>query len=259
MIDLHTHILPGVDDGPADEAAAVELARAAVGSGATELVATPHIDHVHGVDPQSLPARMERLRELLRDSAIELQVHQGGEIAPSRIDELGDDDIDILRLGGGPWILLECPFSDIADIFTALLFRIHSRGLRVVLAHPERSPVFLSRSHLLEQMVAQGAGVQITADSIAGRFGRVVQGFSLDLLASGLVHVVASDAHAAEGRAPGVDHARAVARRSLKDVDEHWTWWTHEAPAAVLAGAPLNPPPRVRRTSRNRLRGLRRR
>jgi protein-tyrosine phosphatase len=258
MIDLHTHVLPGIDDGPVAEAAAIELARAAVASGATALVATPHIDHVYRVDPQTLPARTERLRALCRDSSIRLRIHQGAEIAPSRIDELSDDDIDILRLGGGPYILLECPFTDVGDAFPTLLFRIHLRGLRVVLAHPERSPAFLRRRQLLEQFVAQGAKVQITADSVTGRFGREIQGFALDILASGLVHVVSSDAHAATGRAPGVDQARDAAQRTLQDVDEHWMWWTHEAPAAILSGAPLGAAPRLRRSSHNVLRRIRR-
>ena len=141
MIDLHCHVLPGLDDGPANMPDALAMAQAALAAGTTTLVATPHIDHTWRVRPEAISQRAEALREALQREGIALELHTGAEIALSRLADLSPAQLAQLRLGEGPYLLLECPLDQTAGDFDELLLRIHSRERSIVLAHPERSPL----------------------------------------------------------------------------------------------------------------------
>ncbi len=143
MIDLHAHILPGLDDGPRDLDAAAAFARAAVAEGTAVLAATSHVDPVFSLRPSDLARARAAVRERLREDGIELDVVAGGEIAAARLRDLDDDELDGLRLGGGPYVLLEAPLGPFsADEFGALVADLQARGFRVLIAHPERAPLF---------------------------------------------------------------------------------------------------------------------
>ena len=122
MIDLHAHILPGVDDGPASLEEAVELARAAVDAGTRVLAATSHVSHMFATDPRVFPARLAEVREALRDAGVGLEVVPGGELAPSRVADLDDEALRELSLGGGPYLLVECPFSPVSAELEPLVY-----------------------------------------------------------------------------------------------------------------------------------------
>ena len=244
MIDLHTHLLPGLDDGPSDERGALELARAAVAAGTRAVVATPHVDHVYGVDPGSLPAAVEAVRSLLARRNVPLEVHVGAELAITRLPELTGAELEAVTLGGGGYLLVECPHSPIGDLLETVVLSAVADGRRVVLAHPERSPAFIGRHSRLADLVRQGVRVQITADSMTGRFGRVVQRFALELIRARLVHAVASDAHDASRRPPLPVDMFSAAERLLPGIRRNEQWWTEISPAAILAGEdPGEPPP----------------
>jgi protein-tyrosine phosphatase len=257
MIDLHSHVLPSLDDGPADISGALALARVAVAAGTRVIAATPHIGLRYPVVPDELPERIASLRARLADEGIQLEIVGGGELAPTAVADLGDDELRAITLGGGTCILLECPFTRAAGLMPALVEHLQRRGFRVLLAHPERSPEFLRDPAGLSALIRGGAMVQVTASAFRGDFGRTARRFALELLDAGLVHVVASDAHDARDRSPVVLPLvrDAVRRQGLPTTTIEYL--TAEAPQALLEDAPLPPPsPRRTRPLRARLRAL---
>ena len=241
MIDIHCHILPGIDDGPKDVADALALARAAVDAGTQAVVATPHVswDYPHNT-AASIAAGVVDLRAELERAGIPLQLHTGAEIAMTRAAELSDDELVALRLGGpqGTHLLVECPLSPTAVGFEQLLALLTSRGHEVVLAHPERCPAFQRDPELYERLVDQGMLGQVTAGSLVGRFGRTVEEVAHRFVRSGYAQDIASDAHSAERRRPSI-------RPELVEAGygEQADWLAHEVPYAVLAGTPIPHPP----------------
>lgn len=256
MIDLHSHVLPGVDDGPATLEGSLALARAAVAQGTRTILATPHIDHTHGISPRSVTPAVQALRGELARADIPLEVLAGGEVAITRLGDLNDDDLRSACLGDGPYLLLESPHVPVAGAIEPAVFDLQLRGFRVLLAHPERSPVFLKDRERLRRLVEQGALCSITAGSLSGKFGRTVRANALELLREGLVHDVASDAHDDVRRVPGLAEGVAAAARDLPGLEEQADWLTRAAPAAILAGEALPPRPELpeRRSWRDRFR-----
>ncbi len=250
MIDLHTHVLPGIDDGPDDRAGALALAAAARAAGTTVLVATPHITwDLPANDAARVAAGVAELAQA--GPAVELRT--GGEIALPKAAELPEDELLGLRLGGGEWLLCESPLSADAAGFDAVVLDLQARGHRVVLAHPERAPLIQRDPGTLRRLVEAGALSQVTAGSLTGQFGRTVQAFTHDLFREGLVHVVASDAHDAVRRPPGLlDALLAADRADLPGLAGQVEWLTADVPRAVLDGGPVParpvPPPGPRRS-----------
>lgn len=245
MIDLHCHLLPGVDDGPSALSDAVELARAMAAAGTRIAVATPHIDHRWGVDPLEVPDRVADLRVAIAAADIDLTVLAGGEVALSRLPELDEDARTAVRLGAGPYLLLEAPLTAAAG--DRLLTGLVNQGVPIVLAHPERSATFLRHPHKLVGLVEAGVLCSVTAGSLAGHFGRTVHRFAIRILRDGLVHNVASDAHGTVRRGPDIRAALALAESDLPGVSQLAHWLTTETPEAILTGRSLPPRPEVPR------------
>ena len=244
MIDLHAHVLPGIDDGPPTLEASLALARAAVASGTRVMVATPHIDERYGRAATELDQLVANLQAEFDHAGIALQLRAGAEIAGARVADLDDSTLRRVALGGGGWILLETPFERAEDIEGAMR-DLQSRGLGVVLAHVERSGPLRRDPTRVRRMVEAGALVSITADSLRGRFGSTARRFAGLLLREGLVHNVASDAHDAAQRPPDLRPGlRAVGGRALAD------YFTVEVPRAVLEGGPMPSAPVPRRSLR---------
>ena len=247
MIDLHAHILPGLDDGPASLDAAVALARAAVADGTRVLAATSHIDSTFGLRPADLAHARAAVERRLATEAVGLEVVQGGEVAPERLSDLRDDDLWALTLGDGPWILLECPFSPVASAMDLLVADLQRRGFQVLLAHPERSPSFQREPARLARLIDAGARAQVSAGSLTGDFGSTVRRSALRMMEEGLLHVLASDAHDHGRRPPLLSPAVAVLQQRFGDVGAQVEAMTERLPAAILAGDRLpEPPPRFR-------------
>jgi protein-tyrosine phosphatase len=257
MIDLHSHILPGVDDGPGDMDRALVLARAFVATDTRIVAATPHINRHYGIDADRMAAGVAELEAELAREAIPLEVRSGGEIDIVRARDLGDDELRALALGGGPHVLLECPLSYVTDTLESTALDFMRRGHRVLLAHPERSPALLEDPARIGELVARGALAQVTAGAFTGEFGEPVRRFALELLRDELVHVVACDAHDVDLRPPDAPAALAAAERGLPGSGALWPWLTEEVPAAILAGEPLPPRPRLARRRPRRRRRLR--
>lgn len=242
MIDLHCHILPGVDDGPAALDEALAMARAHVAAGVTTVAATPHVSWDIPTTGERVADAVAALSAELGAAGIDLELVTGGELAVSRVADLGDGELAMLALGGGPWLLVEPPLQSSSLAFEGILHRLQGRGHRVLIAHPERCPAFQREPDRLGPLVGAGMLCSITAGSLVGRFGSTVERFAHRLVHDGLVHNIASDAHDPVRRAPGLHDEIAQAGYA-----GHVGWWCEQVPAAILAGTaiPEGPPPPV--------------
>lgn len=247
MIDLHFHALPGIDDGPPDLGAAIALVRAAAEAGTHAIVATPHVSWEYPNDSQAIATGVRALNRELASHGIDVQIHAGAEVALTRAFDLPPAELQALRLGGGPWLLVEVPHTPAATGVEGLLRGLQQRGERIVLAHVERCPAFLEDPGLLGRLVADGMLASITAASLSGGFGRHAQQAAERFIAAGLIHNVSSDAHNISSRPPGVlaDLERAGL---VKQAD----WLSAQVPEAILRGAaipvaPVWPAPPERR------------
>jgi protein-tyrosine phosphatase len=241
MIDLHTHVLPGIDDGPETIEGSVELARAAVAAGARTLVATPHVSWTYPNDPNTIAERVEELRARLDAEGIPLDVRAGAELAMTRLIDMQDEELLPLRLGDGGWLLVEPPFSPTVTGLDQLILELQARGHGVLLAHPERCPAFHREPEMLRQLAGEGVLMSVTAGSLVGRFGSEVRRFALKLAREKLIHNVTSDTHDPVRRPPGV--AEELRKGGLESLE---SWLTEEVPAAILTpGAAIPPRPSV--------------
>lgn len=243
MIDLHCHVIPGLDDGPVTIEDSLALCLAAVGAGTTTIIATPHVNWTYpAVDAAAVHAGVADLGAALRETSIELDLGVGAEIALSRIPDLSDGEVALLRLGDGPYSLIECPHQGGApSAIREMLGQLARRGHAIVLAHPERCGVFQSDPRLLPELTGTGMLSCITARSLTGDFGSRARAYAWDLMASGQVHAIASDAHDAVARPP--DLTTALDRAGLSDSQiEHFAF---SSPLAIINGAPVPRPPRV--------------
>ncbi len=141
MVDLHSHILPGLDDGAPDVEASVALARAAVAAGTTTLVATPHVSLTYDTRPDAVSSGIEALGARLADERIPLELVAGAEIAVPRLSELDGDALGALAIGDGPYLLVESPYSA-SPFLEETVFGLMTRGFKPILAHPERCALF---------------------------------------------------------------------------------------------------------------------
>jgi protein-tyrosine phosphatase len=251
MIDLHCHVLPGIDDGPATIEESVALARAAATAGTRTIVATPHVSWRYHNEPQTIARLVDELNARLSSERVDVEVRPGAELAMSRIPDTDGPQLAGLTLGGGGWLLVEPPFSPIVTGLDRIVLSLLADGHRVVLAHPERCPAFHRDPEALRALVTAGVLTSITAGSLVGRFGRDVRRFSLGLVEQGMVHNVASDAHDNARRPPGI--AAELDRAGLRPLAQ---WLTQAVPGAILAGAEIPPRPAFEPngTGRKRLR-----
>ncbi len=246
MIDLHSHLLPGVDDGARDLAEALAMARSMVEDGVTKVAATPHVHPRFRTPVAEMERALGELRSALAAEAIPLELLPGGEIALGELDRLSADERARFGLGGNPrLLLLEVPLYGWPLAFESIVRALGSDGFVCVLAHPERNPDIQERPELLEPLVAAGAAPQLTAAAVDGRLGKTQARCAATLLERELACLIASDAHAPFGRAAGLSAARdAVGDAALG------RWLTQDVPAALLAGDPLPIRPATRSRSR---------
>jgi protein-tyrosine phosphatase len=250
VIDLHSHVLPGLDDGPPDLEGALALARAASAAGTTQIAATPHVNRYFGLAREDIALALDGFRRELDAAGIALEVVAGAEIALDRLVDLGDA-AEGLGLGGGPYLLLECPLQEVPGDFEWPARRMLERGRPVLLAHPERCRAFQRSPGRLRELVDAGALVQLTAGSMRGEFGPMAHASAVDLARAGLVHDLASDTHDAHRRPPELGAAADALAAVLPGGRAEADWITGAAPAAILAGEPLpERPPAVAGSAR---------
>jgi protein-tyrosine phosphatase len=240
VIDLHCHVLPGIDDGPETIEASLALARAAARVGTNTIVATPHVSQRYPNDAATIARLVDQLNGRLSEEEVALDVRPGAEIALTRVVDLELAELPRLGLGAGPWLLVEPPMTSVISGLDMLLRDLQRRGHRIVLAHPERCAAFHRDPPMLELLVRGGVLTSITASSLVGRFGGEVRRFALGLVRAGMVHNVASDAHDHAHRPPGM--AAELKQAGLEPLVE---WLTEAVPAAILNDDEIPPRPPV--------------
>ncbi|MGK2877884.1 MAG: tyrosine-protein phosphatase [Solirubrobacterales bacterium] len=241
MIDLHIHLLPGIDDGPADVAGAVELARACVADGIQTVAATPHVNENYPTSPERMRQGVAQTRAALEEAGVPLKVYGGAEVAIDQIDRLTDDDLRALTLGPTDgFILLETPYAAWPMDLDNQLGRLATLGIRGILAHPERSAGVQAPGGIekLELAANRGLYMQVTAGSLSGRFGRTAKATATELIDRELVTVISSDSHNVDRRPPRMGEAAG----EVGDL-ELARWLTTDAPLAIVSGERLPPRP----------------
>ncbi len=246
FVDIHSHVLPGVDDGAASLDEAVRMMETARRHGTRVLVASPHANPAFPYDR----SRTERLLDELRARAPSgLQLIRGCDfhLTFNNVEQALRWPADF-AINGRCWLLMELSELTVFANTGALWRRLEDAGLRIILTHPERNALLRQRFELIEQWVSEGRYMQLTAGSLFGGFGSAAQRFATRMLDAGLAHFVASDAHDLRCRPPRLDlafqwlarrYGEAYARRLVVD-----------HPRCAVEGLALNlegfgPPPRL--------------
>ena len=200
-VDLHCHLLPGLDDGAETMADAVAHARRLHAQGVRDVACTSHIKRADfpGVVIEQLAALVVATQRAIAADGLAVRLHAGGELAHADALVLGHDELEAIALGppGARWLLLECPFEGVGDAFVAAADRITRFGYGLLIAHPERSPGLLEGDGLerLEPLLRQGALLQVNVCSLLGNHGLDIQDLALELVRTGLAYCLASDGH----------------------------------------------------------------
>ncbi len=213
MIDIHCHILPGIDDGPSTLDAALALAQACVDDGITHAVLTPHVFPGRFENRRSsIEEDFERFAARLQAAQIALSISWAGEVrlTPEVLDLLARGELPFLgQVAGQKTMLLEMPDGQIPLGSDRFVRHMLAHGVRPVIVHPERNRAVMEQPDRLRVFIEQGCYVQVTAGSLVGQFGPKAQATANALLDLGWVHAVASDAHNLSGRRPRMRDAAA--------------------------------------------------
>jgi protein-tyrosine phosphatase len=244
VIDLHCHVLPGLDDGAADLDEALALAAAAAADGVETLAATPHLRADHpDVEPAALRDRVDELQRELERAGIGLELVPAGEVDMAWAYRADDEQLrQVSYAQRGTDLLLETPYGYLPPAFEGVIRELRGRGFRILLAHPERSPTFQHEPGRLAALVHDGVLVQVGADAFTDLPRRSrTRRLATRLVGERLAHVLASDSHGPHiRRSPKLSAGAAAVDRLAPG---RGAWMVSEAPAAVLAGEALPAPP----------------
>jgi protein-tyrosine phosphatase len=235
MVDIHCHLLPGLDDGPATMDVSIQMAEMALADGITHIVATPHASNEYAFDTG---------RNLLLRDQLSKRLGNRLKLATGCDFHLSYENLEAIQknpawftLNQKDYLLIE--FADFAlpPFLDEALRRLQERGLKLIVTHPERNPLVRASPQRLLGWIHSGCGVQITALSLFGRFGRAAKRAAFEYLDRGWVHFVASDAHSLRGRPPRLRQAYdLVAARRGPEVAQALF---HDNPLAAFEGRPL--------------------
>jgi protein-tyrosine phosphatase len=245
-VDLHCHLLPGLDDGARDVDDAVMMAMQAQADGLWAICATPHIRADHAVAIDELAKRREQLTGSLRAAGCETRVLPGGEVATEMVDDLENPELAAVTLGGsGRWILLEPPPGPLDARVERAVQVLQSRGFRALIAHPERhaGPDLIKR---LTRLVGQGVLVQATAACFTDPG---LAPAMLRLAAAGVIHVLGSDSHSSRAGRPVALSGALEVLSTVEPIRLHLAWVARTAPHAIVRGedpiCPFTPARRI--------------
>ena len=236
MIDLHCHILHGMDDGPETFEESVGMCRMALKDGISIIVATPHFrPGMYESFQQEKHNKSAALNDELKRLGITVKILVGGDVTvtPELPRHLSADPSLYLN-GTGKYFLAELPHDAIPANWDSFLLSLRCKGITPIITHPERNRWFLNHSNALAAFVMSGGMVQITAMSITGAMGKEVQEYCRFLLRSNLVHVIATDAHAIDQRPPLLSEAVAEAVKIIGR--ERAMRLVNDIPQAIIEG-----------------------
>jgi len=239
VIDLHSHVLPGLDDGARTLEESAEILALWASEGVTAVAATPHVRHDFPTRPEQMEEAVAMVQGELAARGIELRLLPGGELDYEELAARSPEELRRFALAGNPrYLLVESPYVGWPLQLPADVEKLLAAGIVPVLAHPERNSAVGERPTLLAPMVEGGALVQVTASSVTGAFGKRVRRVVQELLDAGLVHLIASDVHAPELGRPGL----AAAAASVSDPYLS-RWLVKDVPAAIVNDTPVPPRP----------------
>jgi protein-tyrosine phosphatase len=216
VIDLHSHILPGVDDGASSLAMALEMGRMAVADGIRVMACTPHfMPGVYNNETRDIAYRVDQLSREFHANGLAVQLVLGADahIRPDFVDALRSGQIPTLN--GGRYVLFEPPHDIMPQRLDDLLHNIVMTGFVPILTHPERLRWIEKNYDMIQRLAAQGVWMQVTAGSLTGRFGKRPHYWAQRMLAEGLVSILASDAHNTTSRPPMLSEAASIAEAEL--------------------------------------------
>lgn len=209
MIDIHSHILPGLDDGAQTWEEALQMARLAVADGIRIMVASPHLYQNRVVDNETLNDKetildtVKQFKQKLREEEIDLEILPGCDTPLCfELIRLMDNGQLLTINDGNRYLLLELPDTSFPPATEQVCFRLQSKGVTPIITHPERNFIIQEMPAKIERLLDLGCLVQITGSSLLGVFGRGVAKFTRLLVKKGYVHLVASDAHNTRSRPP---------------------------------------------------------
>lgn len=210
-IDIHSHIIPGIDDGARDESVALKMLKMAQQSGTGHIIATPH--YVYGNTRYGFATIIEKceaLNRLAASAGINITVYPGCEvfITPELI-ELYEQGL-IGTLANSCYMLVEFPMMSIPSYTDNVLYNLQLKGITPIIAHPERYSEIQYDSERLKSFIDRGILAQVNSGSITGVYGRESKKSVMRIIKEGLVQFVASDAHSASGRNPDMSKAAAI-------------------------------------------------
>lgn len=215
MIDLHSHILPCLDDGARNMDEALEMCQIAEADGIDTIIVSPHSKNgVYNNDEKTILPVLEKVKEAVRGKGISI------EIIPAVDIHINPEVVIFFKqnsqlLLGGRYVLLEFPSQSIPPYTGEFLFKMKLKGYIPIITHPERNTILQGDTTVLQKWVEAGAIVQLTAMSLTGEFGEKVRKVSLKMVKSGLAHFIATDAHSPNWRKPILSKGRKVLEEIL--------------------------------------------
>ncbi|MFO7964553.1 MAG: CpsB/CapC family capsule biosynthesis tyrosine phosphatase [Desulfobacterales bacterium] len=241
MIDLHCHLLPGLDDGPENIVESLAMARRAIEDGIHTIIATPHgLGSSFANMPDTIERAVSEFRRIIEIETIPLILYAGMEIhiCPELAKRIINGEAVFLD-ENRRYALIEFPFQQVPFGFKEELFHLLINGVTPVIAHPERNPMVHMHNDILIELIKTGCLIQVNSTSITGGFGDDVMKCVHDLLNKRLVHIIASDAHSAYGRPPVLSRAIEIAGKILRNREEA-DRMVNAVPRAVLNGEPVD-------------------
>lgn len=216
LVDLHCHIIPGIDDGAKDVDTALHMCRIAVEEGIGHIIATPHYieGELHN-DYDIIQQKLGSFRNVLINNNIDISIYPGSEIfifpqLPQIVREG-----KICTLNNSRYILIELPMMSVPDYTTEVIYSLRIDGFIPIIAHPERNMAIAEKPNLLFDLIKRGALSQINSTSITGVFGKKTKQAAATLLRHNMVHFVSSDAHTSRGRSPRLLKSKEIIEQEI--------------------------------------------
>ena len=234
MIDIHCHILPGIDDGARDWETTLEMCRIARQDGITHIVASPHANYEYRYDRAAHLALLDELRARVPELSFSLgcDFH----LSYDNVEDAKQHP-DRYTIGETRYLLVELSEYSTFNV-SQTLYELRALGLMPILTHPERNPLVVSKPELLDEFAAVGCLFQITGNSMTGYWGKRSQQFCVEMLRKRMVHFISSDAHGVKNRTPVLSQARDAAAKIVGAAEAEKL--VDANPSAVVRGQPLD-------------------
>jgi protein-tyrosine phosphatase len=242
MIDIHHHLLWGMDDGASDVETSVAMARVAAADGISHVVCSPHANSTYLYEPRVIAAKIAELQGLLDRDRIALKLGHGCDfhVSYENIQEAKLDPVKF-SINGLGYLLVEVPDYGLPRGLTEIFYQLQLAGLTPILTHPERNPTLQNDQPRLVDWLRGGVLIQVTAGSVMGRMGKHAERMAHDLLANHWVHFLATDAHNTTSRPPKMSEAFDLVAKKYGPDYAHLLCVSN--PLAAFMGKPLQPQP----------------